>query len=121
VYFQDDITFSDDDDLDFGLDDGPSQKKVEKSEPKSELASSLFGKSSVEKHLQRPGTGGSQKEFSIGTRFQAKPSTPSTPGMGHWFTIFSDRLDSRKRITIHCSHQAYFGFFELLSYHLQHA
>lgn len=71
------MTFSDDDDdLDLGIDDDPPAKAKPaalESKAGGGMMSSLFGKSdSVEKHLQRPGTGGSQKEFSYGS----KPATP---------------------------------------------
>ncbi|XP_067935119.1 fas-binding factor 1 homolog isoform X2 [Watersipora subatra] len=63
------VTFSDDEDgLDLGLDDPPPAKAKAKQESNQSagMADSLFGKSSsVEKHLQRPGTGGSQREFNI--------------------------------------------------------
>ena len=68
ITLQDTVTFSDDDDaLDLGIDDAPVKPKT-KAVDRSDggMKDSLFGKSnSVEKHLQRPGTGGSQREFNI--------------------------------------------------------
>lgn len=72
------MTFSDDDDdLDLGIDDDPpaKAKSAAASDNKagSSIMGSLFGKSdSVEKHLQRPGTGGSQTDY----KFGSKPATP---------------------------------------------
>lgn len=64
------MTFSDDDDdLDLGITDSPPAKAKEQAADKAGggIMDSLFGKSSsVEKHLQRPGTGGSRKEFNLG-------------------------------------------------------
>ena len=79
------MTFSDDDDdLDLGIDDDPPAKSksadISDNKGGSSIMGSLFGKSdSVEKHLQRPGTGGSQKDFKFGSK-------PATPGKGYfWF------------------------------------
>ena len=77
------MTFSDDDDdLDLGIDDDPpakSKSDISDNKGGSSIMGSLFGKSdSVEKHLQRPGTGGSQKDFKFGSK-------PATPGKGYFY------------------------------------
>lgn len=74
---QEEVTFSDDeDDLDLGIDDPPA-KVIDKSDGKaSGMMSSLFGRSeSVEKHLQRPGTAGSQNSFTVDAKSQSKPGS----------------------------------------------
>lgn len=60
------MTFSDDDDLDLGLDDSPKAKEQPRNKSGG-FSDSLFGKSDrVEKLLERPGTAGSgTRTFSI--------------------------------------------------------
>lgn len=70
--------FSDDeDDLDLGLDDSPVKPKDQGGGKSGNMMSSLFGRSeSVEKHLQRPGTAGSQGSLSLDAKLQPKLGTP---------------------------------------------